>query len=168
MQSIYFSVKPRYSTCTVIMSTYATHRRAKFDYEILDTFEAGISLLGTEVKSVRKGQVKLEGGHVIVRGGEAFLVGITIPPYQAQNAKADYESDRTRKLLLSRKELAILEEKSEQAGLTLVPLRLYNTGRNIKVEVATVRGKKKADKRETIKSRDTKRDIERSFKFKMK
>jgi SsrA-binding protein len=150
------------------MSTYASHRRAKFDYEILDTIEAGIVLLGTEVKSVRAGQAKLEGGRVIVRGGEVFLVGITIPPFQRKNTDDSYEADRPRKLLLSKKEIDLLEEKSGQAGLTVVPIKLYNAGRNVKLEIAVVRGKKKTDKRESIKARDTARDVERSFKFRIK
>ncbi|MEX0930843.1 MAG: SsrA-binding protein SmpB [Candidatus Paceibacterota bacterium] len=146
------------------MKTFINNRRASFDFEILDTFEAGISLLGTEVKSVRHGQGKLEGTHVIIRGGEAFLVGASIPAFQRANAPADFDPERPRKLLLSKKELARLETEGEQAGLTIVPLRLYNNNRRIKLTVALVRGKKKRDKRETIKQRDTKRSIERILK----
>jgi SsrA-binding protein len=140
------------------------NRRATFDYEILETYEAGISLLGTEVKSVRKGQGKLEGGHVVIRGKEAFLVGVSIPAFQSANAPKSYEPERTRKLLLTQKELKELETRGEQAGLTIVPIKLYNKGQKLKLQIALVRGKKKHDKRESIKARDTKRDIERTLK----
>ncbi|MBX2866392.1 SsrA-binding protein SmpB [Candidatus Kaiserbacteria bacterium] len=145
--------------------TLVSHKRASFDFEILDTFEAGISLLGTEVKSVRNHQGKLEGSHVVIRGGEAFLLGVSIPAFQKANAPKDYDPERTRKLLLSKKEIDLLDQKSNQAGLTIVPTKLYNAGRNIKVEIALVRGKKKHDKREVIKKRDTERDIARSLKM---
>ncbi len=149
------------------MKNYAVHRRAKFDYEILDTYEAGLVLSGQEVKAIRAGKAKLEGGHVVVRGGEAYVVGISIAPYQPVNMPKDYESDRVRKLLLSKKELAVIETKTEQRGLTAVPLRLYNHGRTVKLEIAVVRGKKLTDKRQSIQARDTKRDIEREMKQKM-
>jgi len=147
------------------MKAYISHRRAKFDYELLETFEAGISLLGTEVKSIRKGQGKLEGAHVIVRGGEAFLVGASIPAFQKKNVSSSYDPERTRKLLLKQKEIAVLEQKGEKQGLTVVPIKCYNKGKNIKLEIAIARGKKKADKRQSIKERDTKRDIEREVKY---
>lgn len=146
------------------MSAYVSHKKAAFDFEILDTFEAGIELLGTEVKSIRSGHGKLEGAHVLIRGGEAFLVGAHIPPFQEPNAPKGYDSERPRKLLLSKKELAELYSQSEQRGLTIVPIKLYNKNQKVKVEVALVRGKKKHDKRETIKARDTKRDLERTMK----
>lgn len=150
------------------MQTLPKNKRVTFDYEILSTYEAGISLLGTEVKSVRKGQGKLEGGYVIVRGGEAFLVGASIPAFQVANARKDYEPERPRKLLLSKKEIAEIEQKSEKEGLTIVPIRLYNSGRNIKLEIAVARGKKKQDKRHSIQASDTRRDIEREIKFRYK
>lgn len=150
------------------MTTYISHRRAKFDYEILDTYEAGISLLGTEVKSVRHGRGKLDGGYVVIRGKEAFLVGVSIPPFQQKNAPATFDAERPRKLLLTQKELAELEQKSAQQGLTLVPLKLYNKSSKLKLELAIARGKKKTDKRQSIQARDTKRDIERETKFKYK
>lgn len=141
-----------------------THKRATFDYEILDTYEAGISLLGTEVKSVRNKQGKLEGSRIIIRGGEAFLIGASIPPFQQANAPSDYDAERPRKLLLSKKEILELHQKSEKEGLTLVPLKLYNNNRKLKIELAVVRGKKKRDKRQSIKARDTQRDLERELK----
>ncbi len=148
------------------MTTYATHKRAKFDFEILETLEAGVSLLGTEVKSIRNSQGKLEGSHVIVRGGEAFLVGASIPPYQKANVSKTYDAERARKLLLSKKEIELLSQKTDRQGLTAVPLRWYNRGSKVKLEIGIARGKKKADKRQTIKARDTKRDLEREFKYK--
>lgn len=153
---------------SIRMGKTIRHRRVTFDYEILETFEAGISLLGTEVKSVRGGQSKLEGAFVIIRGKEAFLVGASIPAYQAKNASETYDPERPRKLLLTKKELAELEQKSEAQGLTLVPIKLYNKGSKIKLELALARGKKKQDKRQSIQARDVKRDIEREHKFKFK
>ena len=146
------------------MSTYITNRKAYFNFEMLEEFEAGIVLYGHEAKAVRKGKGKLEGGHVVIRGGEAFVVGISISPYQEANTPKNYEPERARKLLLSQKELARLEAQGEQAGLTIVPIKLYNNGRKIKLEIALARGKKKTDKRETIKKRDTKREIDRILK----
>lgn len=146
------------------MADLAHHNRAAFDYEILETYEAGIVLSGHEVKAVRNGKAKLEGGHVVIRGGEAFLLGVSIAPYQPGNAPKEYESEQTRKLLLSKKEIAELLAQSEKRGLTLVPLSMYNKGRNIKVKVAVVRGKKQFDKRARIKERETDRTIERTLK----
>jgi len=120
--------------------------------------------LGTEVKSVRNGQGKLEGAHVVIRGGEAFLVGASIPPFQKANAPKTYDPERTRTLLLSQKELARLGTEGEKAGLTIVPIKLYNKNNKLKLEIAIARGKKKYDKRESIKARDTKRDIDREIK----
>ena len=146
------------------MAALIGHKRATFDYEILETFEAGISLLGTEVKSVRRGQGRLEGAHVVIRGGEAFLVGASIPAFQSANAPKDYDPERTRKLLVSKKEILELHQRSEKQGLTIVPIKLYNSGRLLKLEIAVARGKKKRDKRESIKQRDTERDLERELK----
>ncbi len=144
-----------------------SHKRARFDFEILETFEAGVSLLGTEVKSLRNGQGKLDGAYVIIRGKEAFLVGASIPAFQAKNVSAEYEPERPRKLLLTQKELAELELKSEKQGLTIVPLKWYSKGSKLKLEIAIARGKKKADKREQIKKRDVGRDIERTLKHRL-
>lgn len=140
------------------------HKRARFDFEILDTIEAGLVLFGTEVKSLRNGQGKLEGAHVVVRGGEAFLVGAHIPPFQAKNVPADYDPERSRRLLITREQIAELSQKSDRQGLTIVPLSVYNKGRNLKLSIGVARGKKKYDKRETLKARDTKRSIERKLK----
>ena len=146
------------------MTTYLTHKKAHFDYEVLATYEAGLVLSGAEVKSVRGSRGKLDGGFVIIRGKEAFVVGININPYQPLNTLKKYDAERPRKLLLSKKELAEIEHQTETAGLTAIPLRLYNSGRNIKLELAVVRGKRQHDKRESIKDRDNKRDIDRILK----
>ncbi len=150
------------------MTTYISHKRAHFDFELLEHFEAGISLLGTEVKSIRQNQGKLEGAYVIIRGKEAFLVGASIPAFQKKNVSKEYDAERPRKLLLTQKELAELEQKSEKQGLTIVPIKLYNKGRNLKLEIAIGRGKKKQDKRHRIQAPDVGRDIEREHKFKAK
>jgi SsrA-binding protein len=149
------------------MTTYITHKRAHFDFEILETFEAGVALLGTEVKSVRQNLGKLDGAYVVIRGGEALLVGSSIPAFQKDNAPSTYEPERVRKLLLTQKEIQLLEQKSEKQGLTIVPLKLYNNGSKLKLQIAVARGKKKQDKRQSIKERDTSRDIARDLKFKM-
>jgi len=148
------------------MKTFLTHRRATFDFEILDTYEAGLELFGFEVKAIRSGKGKLEGAHVIMRGGEAYLVGASIPSHQPANTPASYDPERVRRLLLSRKEIAALRQKSDQRGLTIVPLSVYSNGRSIKLKIAVARGKKRRDKRETLKARDTKRHIERTLKGK--
>jgi SsrA-binding protein len=140
------------------------HKKARLNYEILEEFEAGLELLGTEVKSLRAGQGKLEGSHVIVRGGEAYVVGMHIPPYQPLNTAKDYDPDRSRRLLLNKKELTQLSDWESQRGLTIVPLRVYNKGKNLKLVVAAAKGRKKYDKRAVLKERDTKREIERTLK----
>jgi SsrA-binding protein len=140
------------------------HKKARLDYEVLEEFEAGIELLGHEVKSLRGGQGKLEGSHIIVRGGEAYLVGAHIPPYQPGNTDEAYDANRNRKLLLTKKELAALALAEGQKGLTVVPLRVYNKGRNLKLLVAIARGRKQHDKRSVLKERDTKREIDRTLK----
>ena len=146
------------------MAHYAENRRARFDYEILEKYETGIELLGVEVKSVRGGRMSLEGAFVIVRGGEAFLINVNIPPYQPKNAPKDYDPLRNRKLLLTKKEIGELVKSEKNKSLTIVPISVYNKNRKIKVEIALVKGKKKSDKRETIKKRETDRDIRRTLK----
>ncbi|KKR61287.1 SsrA-binding protein [Candidatus Nomurabacteria bacterium RIFCSPHIGHO2_01_FULL_39_220] len=145
------------------MSHYAENRKARFNYEILEKYEAGIELLGSEVKSVRGGQMSLEGAFVIVRGGEVYLINTNIPPYQAKNSPKDYDQLRNRKLLLTKKEIAELAGNEKNKSLTIVPISVYNKGRKIKVEIALVKGKKKFDKRETLKKRDTDREIRREY-----
>lgn len=146
------------------MAHYAENRKARFDYEILEKYETGIELLGTEVKSVRGGRMSLEGAFVIIRGGEAFLINSNIPPYQVKNAPADYDPIRNRTLLLTKKEIAELAGSEKNKSLTIVPISVYNKNRKIKVEIALVKGKKKHDKRETIKKRETDRNLRREIK----
>ena len=140
------------------------HKKIGLDYEILEKYEAGIELLGGEVKTLRMKHGKLEGGHVQVRGGEAFLVNIEIPPYQPNNGASGYDPVRPRKLLLSQKELHTLANLEAKQGLTIVPVSVYNKGRKIKVEIAVVKGKKKYDKREDMKKKQTARDIAREYR----
>jgi SsrA-binding protein len=140
------------------------HKKARFDYEILEEFEAGIELIGLEVKSLRTSQAKLEGSHVIVRGGEAYVVGMVISPYQPTNTPEGYDPNRVRKLLLTKKEIEELAKYEGQKGLTIVPISVYNKGRNLKMRVAVARGRKKYDKREVIKKRETDIDIRRTLK----
>ena len=121
-------------------------------------------MLGFEVKSLKKGQGSLVGARVSVRGNEAFAVNINIPPYQPKNTPKDYDPERPRKLLLGKKEVLELSKVEGQKGLTIVPISVYNKGRKLKLEIAVVRGKKKYDKRQTLKKRDTEREIRRDFK----
>jgi SsrA-binding protein len=145
------------------MTTFANNRKARYDYELLEKFTAGLELLGTEVKSARAGKVHLAGAFVVVRGGEAFLVGAEIPAYQPKNAPTDYDPTRERKLLLAKTEIAKLREADSTKGLTIVPLSVYNRNRFLKLDLAIARGKKKFDKRQAIKKRDTEREINRSL-----
>lgn len=140
------------------------NRKARFNYELQEKLEAGIELLGFEVKALRAKQGSLEGAYVIVRGNEAFLVNSFIPPYQPKNTPKDYDPRRNRKVLLTKKEVAELAGAENKKGLTIVPISVYNKGRKIKVELAIARGKKKYDKRETIKRRDSEREIRREMK----
>jgi len=140
------------------------NKKAYFDYEILETFEAGLELKGIEVKSLRGKQGTIVGARVIIRGAEAFIVGMDIPPYQPLNTPGDYDSGRTRRLLLKKSEIKQLFGKAEQKGLTIIPIRVYTKGRNLKIEIAVVRGKKKYDKRQKIKKREAQRKIERTLK----
>ena len=146
------------------MQSYASNEKARFDYEILETLEAGMVLTGQEVKSVKRGSASIKGAYVKTFGNEAWLLGATIPPYQAGNVPSDYDSQRSRKLLLKRSELKYLIGKSQERGLTLVPVKLYNKNGLIKLEIGIGRGKKKADKREKITKREVQRKIERELK----
>lgn len=134
------------------------NRTARYNYEILESFEAGIDLLGPEVKSVRAGQVSLGEAFVHIRDGQAFLVNAHIHPYQDSAEKLS--PTRSRKLLLHKKELTSLASKVQTMGLTLVPLKLYNKGNLFKLEVGIAKGKKKWDKREALKKKTIDREIE--------
>ena len=140
------------------------NKKARLEYELLETYEAGIELLGFEVKSLRAGQGSLEGAHVLVRGGEAYLVNMRISPYQPANTPKDYDPERSRRLLLTKSEIGELAGYEHQKGLTIVPISVYNKGRKLKLEIAVARGKKQRDKRQDLKRRDDERDIERTLK----
>jgi SsrA-binding protein len=143
---------------------HASNKRAYFDYEVLETFEAGLILTGSEVKSIRTGKVSLGGSYALIKGNEAFLINADIPPYQPGNTPQGYDPKRTRKLLLKASEIKELIGKTNKTGLTIVPLRLYNKNRVIKLLLGLARHKKKHDKRETIKKRDVEREIGRTLK----
>lgn len=144
--------------------TVATNRRARHDYHIEEVFEAGIVLTGTEIKSVRAGQVNLRDGFVLVQNGEAWLMNVHIAHY-AQGNRQNHEETRRRKLLLHRREIDQLHGEATQRNWTIVPLRLYiNAAGRAKVEIALARGKQQFDKRQDIARRDAKRDIERAIK----
>jgi SsrA-binding protein len=140
------------------------NKKARLEYELLETYEAGMSLTGNEAKALRVGKASLVGSRVMIRGGEAYLVGATISPYQEGNTPKSYDPERSRRLLLSRKQIQELEDAESQRGLTLVPIMVYNQKRFIKLSFALARKKKKHDKRATLKDRDSKRDIDRSLK----
>jgi len=146
------------------MGAYAENRKANLNYEILETFQAGLVLNGQEVKSIKSGRIQLAGSYVIFQGEDLFLTGANIPAYQPANAPQEYAPERPRKLLLHKKELKYLIGKIKEKGLTLVPLRVYNQKRKIKLEFGLARGKRKQDKREKIKKQDTQREIERALK----
>ena len=143
------------------MSTLTENKKARFDYDILETLEAGLVLRGHEVKSVKSGRAKIQGAYAIIRGEEIYLVGMHIPPYQQANTTSDYDPDRTRKLLLSKKEIIHLAGKTGEKGLTLVPLSVYTNHGLVKVLLGLGRGKKQVDKRQTIKAREAQRHVER-------
>jgi SsrA-binding protein len=144
--------------------TTLENARAGFDYEFLETIEAGLELFGFEVKSLRAGQGSLKGARVVARGGEAYLVGATIPPWQVANAPKSYDPERPRRLLLSTKEIAHVASAEGEKGLTIVPIKVYSKGRHLKLLIAVARGKKKEDKRHAIREREEKRRMRRSLK----
>lgn len=140
------------------------YKKGKFNYELMEKFEAGLELLGTEVKALKGGRGDLTGSYVAIRGGEAYLIGAEVPPFQLANAPDDYDPRRARRLLLSKKEIRQLGDFEAQRGLALIPISVYNKGRNIKLSFAVARGKKGRDKRQTIKQREAEREIHRSLK----
>ena len=146
------------------MCSFAENSGARFDYDILETFEAGLVLDGQEVKSVRRGSGSIKGSFVKILNNEAWLLGSVIPPYQPANAPKSYDSTRSRKLLLKRSELKYLIGKSHEQGLSLIPLKIFEKNGFLKLELAVARGKKKYDKRESIKKREAKRTIARAMK----
>ena len=140
------------------------YKKAMLKFSPVETFSAGVELLGGEVKSLRDKLGSLDGARVVVRGGEAFIVGMTIPPYQPANTPKDYDPERPRRLLLEKKEIARLAVEESKKGLTIIPLEVYTAGRLVKARIAIVRGKGKADRREDIKKRDASRETQRILK----
>jgi len=149
------------------MPVLLKNKKATLNYELLEKFEAGLELRGFEVKALKQKKGSLVGAHVIVRGGEAFLAGMNLPPYQPKNTPSDYDSYRPRRLLLKSAEINTLVGKDSQKGLTIIPLSIYTKGRKLKLEIAVARGKKKYDKRQTIKKRQAKRRTDRILKGEM-
>jgi len=143
--------------------TISTNRRARHEYEILETVEAGLVLRGTEVKSLRDRGATLKDSYVVFKAGEAFLFGAHISPYTHGN-RENHDPERTRRLLLHRRELEKLEAQVVEKGLTIVPLRLYFKGGRVKAEIAVVRGKKLYDKREAEKTREADREAATAMK----
>ena len=148
------------------MQIILENKKALFDYTILEKFQAGIVLRGLEVKSIKTGKMNLRGSFVVIKqpGAEVFLIGANIPPYQPNNTPDNYDPKRSRKLLLKKIEIKRLIGKSREKGLTMVPIKVYTIKGKIKIEFAIVKGKKKFDKREQIKKRQTKKEIEREIK----
>ncbi len=139
------------------------NKKARFDYEIVESFEAGIVLTGSEVKSVRAGSVNFAGARVVFAEGKVKLLGLNINKYKFDSSEF-YEPSKVRELLLKKKEIVEIQSKSKASGLTLVPIKLYNKGSLIKLQIALVRGKKKYEKRAEIKKRDTERGLARRLK----
>jgi SsrA-binding protein len=149
------------------MKVFADNKKAYFNYKILEKFEAGISLVGQEVKSIKLGHVNLAGSYVVIdKNSEVFWIGAKIPPYQPNNAPSDYNPERSRKLLLKKREIEYLIGKSKQRGLTLIPLKVYTKNAKIKLEFGLAQGKKEFDKREKIKKREIEREIRQTLKGK--
>jgi len=148
------------------MRILSENKKAYFNYQVLEKFEAGISLIGQEVKSLKTRGVNLAGTYVVIKQEEAFWLGAKIPPYQPKNAPPDYTAERSRKLLLRKSEIKYLIGKSMQRGLTLIPLKLYTKNGKIKLEFALAKGRKKIDKREQIRKREVERQIRKALKEK--
>jgi SsrA-binding protein len=145
------------------MASFAENRKAYFNYEILEKITAGIELFGYEVKAIKAGQMTLDGAYAIMRGNEAFLIGSGVTPLQPKNVPKGYDERRNRKLLLTKKEIIRLAGLENKNGLTIVALSVYNIGHKLKLELGIARGKKKSDKRESIKKRESAREIQRTL-----
>jgi len=146
------------------MKIIAKNKTAYFQYSILEEFEAGISLIGHEVKAIKTGRINIKGSYASIRNGEMFLIGATIPPYQAKNISKNYSETRDRKLLLKKKEIQYLADKIEKKGLTIVPLKVYSVRGKVKIGIGLAKGKKEFDKRAKIRKVTTEREIQRQVK----
>lgn len=145
------------------MPDYADNPKANFDYEILETLEAGLVLKGFEVKAIKTGKASIKGSYVKMMNGIPELIGATVSPYQPGNTPADYDPQRTRAVLLSKKQINTLIGLSQSQGLTLVPIKLYGTRNRVKLLIGIARGKKKYDKREATKKKDIARARQRGI-----
>ncbi len=144
--------------------TLVEYKKALVKFAPIESFSAGMELIGQEVKALRSKLGSLDGARVVVRGGEAYITGMTIPPYQPANMPKGYDPERPRRLLLTKKEIATLLVEEAKKGLTIIPLEVYSTGRLVKARIAIVRGKGKADRREDLKKRDAERETGRVLK----
>ena len=140
------------------------NKKAHLKYTPLTGFAAGLELSGSEVKALRAKLGSLDGAHVVVRGGEAYIVGMTIPPYQSANTRKDYDAERPRRLLLKKEEIRALADAEGKKGLTIVPFELYTNRGLVKAHISIVSGKGKADRREELKKRDALRETARILK----
>ncbi len=145
------------------MKVFSENKKADYDYAILEKFEAGLVLFGQEVKSIRTGHINLSASYVSFNRGEPFLVGVKVPPYQPNNAGADYNDERPRKVLLNKKEIDYLMGRTKTKGFSLVPLKVYDNNGRIKLEFGLAKGKKKYDKKEKIKKRDSDLEVRREL-----
>ncbi|MBI5401365.1 SsrA-binding protein SmpB [Candidatus Wolfebacteria bacterium] len=141
------------------MTIITANKRALYDYTILETYEAGIELSGQEVKSIKTGRINLSSSHAIIQNNQVWLLNADIPAYQPKNAPANYDPKRTRRLLLHASEIKSLIGKTQEKNLTLMPLKVYIKNQKIKLEIGLAKSKKKADKREAIKKRETEKEI---------
>jgi len=146
------------------MPQLAENKKAFFDYKILEKYEAGLILLGHEVKSAKAGQISLKGAFITFHNNKAYLTNATISKYKQAGKLDDYEPNRSREILLRKKELRYLQGKFAEKGLTIVPLTVYTKNRLVKIEIAVASGKHTFDKRESLKKKDIKRDMQRELK----
>ena len=156
--------KPKKTPASAVNSRIADNKKASFDYHFEDKYECGLVLQGWEVKAIRAGKVQLTEGYVVVRDGELFLIGCLISPLRSTSTHVSAESARTRKLLMHKEEIRRLVGKVEQKGYTLVPINLHWKSGKVKCEIALAKGKAEHDKRNTIKEREGKREVERAMK----
>jgi SsrA-binding protein len=140
------------------------NKKAYFDYEILEKFEAGIILSGQEVKSIKSGKISLKGSYVVFNKQEPFLIGAKVPPYQPKNTAPDYDPEKSRKLLLKKTEIKHLIGKINEKGIALIPLKIYIKNAMLKLEFGIAKGRKKFSKKEIIKKRENQREIQRELK----
>jgi len=137
-----------------------TNKRAYFDYQILETYEAGVQLKGFEVKAIKTGRINLAGSYAIIKNNQLWLLNADIPAYQPKNTPKDYDSKRTRRLLIKTSEIKNLMGRVQEKGLTLLPLKVYTKNRRIKIEIGLAKSRKEFDKREVIKKREAQRQIQ--------